>query len=262
VITRVISTSSELPKAFATNYVWIANNLSKETKELPIKDFKLLSTICYEFIEYFHQSGIQDESTLIDIVQALAQLSSTSDGEALKWVSGINFAQDGVLIAVMCDLLSNKNEAIHKEALRYMGGILNSEEERIFTKSMFNGLLDKVINIMYSPNHNLVKESLWTLSNLTASGPNYCRDFVKSSAMHRALNLAKSHNIDIQEEALWVLCNAVTCGTDVNARDAFLVESNEEQGEIVNVMLKGLRVKNSKLVTNILQSLNMLLKTD
>ena len=78
-----------------------------------------------------------------------------------------------------------------------MGGILNSDDERIFKKAMFNGVLDKVINIMYSPNHNLVKHSLWTLSNLTASGPSYCRDFVKSSAMQRSLNLARSQNIDI-----------------------------------------------------------------
>ena len=98
-------------------------------------------------------------------------LSATSDNEALRWVAGVNFPQDGVLIAVMCDLLSNRNEALHKEAFRYMGGILNCDDERIFKKAMFNGILDKVINIMYSPNHNLVKYSLWTLSNLTASGP-------------------------------------------------------------------------------------------
>jgi importin subunit alpha-1 len=126
----------------------------------------------------------------------------------------------------MCDLLSSKNENLHKEALRFMGGILNSDDPKIINKAVFNGVVDKVINILYSPSHNLVKEGLWTLSNFCASGPNYCSTFVKSSAMHRALNLAKSGNIDIQEEALWALGNAVTCGTDENARAAFLVETN------------------------------------
>lgn len=129
-----------------------------------------------------------------------------------------------------------------------MGGILNSDDVRIINKAMFNGLLDKVINMMYSPNHNLIKESLWTCSNITACGTSYCRDFIKSSAMVRALALAKSHNIDLMEEALWCLSNAVTCGTDESTRDAFLVENNDDIGEIINVFMRGLKLKNYKLV--------------
>lgn len=67
VITRIIQNITELPKAFATNYVWVANNLAKETKQLSMNEFKMLSTICYEFIEYFHQKGINEEPTLVDI---------------------------------------------------------------------------------------------------------------------------------------------------------------------------------------------------
>jgi len=52
----------------------------------------------------------------------------------------------------MCDILLFKNEQFYHPALKYMGGILNSDDMRIVEKCVFNGLIDKVVNILYSPN--------------------------------------------------------------------------------------------------------------
>jgi len=59
-----------------------------------------------------------------------------------------------------------------------------------------------------------------------------------------------------------VLCNAITCGDDQIARDAFLTESTQETGEIIPILLKGLKCHSSRLVLNILQALLRLLNTD
>jgi len=88
VIIAVLENNKEVPKPFAKNYVWVANNLSQDYKYLSLKDFRALSTIFYEFIEYYKQNN-QDE--LLDCVKGLCNLSATNDPQAIKWVSGINF---------------------------------------------------------------------------------------------------------------------------------------------------------------------------
>ena len=81
--------------------------------------------------------------------------------------------------------------------------------------------------------------------------------------MQRCLVLAESSaNLDIQEEALWALANAVTSGSPDTVREAFLhdfTDSESTHGRVVFVFLKGLHVKTSRLVLNLIESLHKLL---
>ena len=74
----------------------------------------------------------------------------------------------------MSELLISKNEELASNALKYIGGILGTENLHIVDKCMFNGLIDRLTNLCYSPRHNIVKECCWAFSNLTASGAAYC----------------------------------------------------------------------------------------
>ena len=111
---------------------------------------------------------------------------------------------------------------------------------------------------MYSANLEIVKEGLWTLSNIVASGIPSIKVFLSSSAPQRVLTLGLSPNINLQMEALWVLVNSISCGSQNEVRDLFLLED----GEIVNVLLKGLKLNDHKLVKEIVQSLYKLAKSD
>jgi hypothetical protein len=56
----------------------------------------------------------------------------------------------------------------------------------------------------------LIKETLWSFSNIAASNSEYAEAFVRSGALERVLYLTDNSNIDLKKEALWVICNAVT----------------------------------------------------
>jgi hypothetical protein len=78
--------------------------------------------------------------------------------------------------------------------------------------------------------------------------------FLKTSAPQRVLTLGTSPNINLQMESIYVLTNAITCGSVNEVRDLFLIED----GEVVNVLIKGLKVKDHKLVHEIVISLTRL----
>ena len=71
--------------------------------------------------------------------------------------------------------------------------------------------------------------------------------------------LANSQLVDLQVEAFWVLANAVTSGTLEQSKKLFDIT----EGEIVEAMIKkGLKLKNSQLVVNIIQSLDVMLQAE
>ena len=100
------------------------------------------------------------------------------------------------MIQVMCDILMCKNEGLAQSALKYIGGILGSNNQNAIEKLMFNGVIDKLTSLCYSARHQIVKECCWAFSNLTASGIQYAQAFVKSSAFSRICILAMNDNID------------------------------------------------------------------
>jgi len=166
----------------------------------------------------------------------------------------------------MVELLNSKCEPLAAQALKFVGGILGSENTQVIEKCMFNAVIDKLTNLCYSTRHCIVKECCWAFSNLCASGPSYCEQFVKSYAFQRCLALALNDNNDIRNEALWALTNAITEGSDQTMRDAFLSTTvnydDEDKTHILNVLLTNITVKDQRLVCVIIEALYKLLKTD
>jgi hypothetical protein len=74
------------------------------------------------------------------------------------------------LVSNMSDLLAHKNLDIYKDALRYIGGIMSIEDEWSDKILIQNDVIEKITNVMYSAELEIVKEALWTLSNIVASG--------------------------------------------------------------------------------------------
>lgn len=138
----------------------------------------------------------------------------------------------------MCDLLCHKNQEVFKEALNYIGGIMAIDDEWTMKMMIQFDVAEKLTNLLYSANSEIVKHTLWTFSNIVASGTQSVQEFLKCSAPQRVLTLAMSPNLNLQQESLWVLCNSITCGSHNEIRDLFLIEN----GEVVNVLIKGLKL--------------------
>lgn len=113
VINRAMQGQGAIGKAFVKNYVWVASNLSEDVKALEPKQIKGLSKIFYESIGSFRDRGAENEDALVDIVKGLSSLSATNSGMALDWVSGVTFDQNGLLISIMIELLTSKNERLY-----------------------------------------------------------------------------------------------------------------------------------------------------
>ena len=110
----------------------------------------------------------------------------------------------------MCDILNRKNETLYSTAIRYIGSILISDDSRVpFILNNCN-ILDKVHNILFTTNTRLLKESLWVLSNLAASGKLYSESMVNHKIIERIVNLGLNLNVDVQMESLWVITTIVS----------------------------------------------------
>ena len=70
----------------------------------------------------------------------------------------------------MCDMLGQKNEELYVAATKYLGSILVSADRRIADEVLAGDALEKITAIMFSTRAASLKECLWLLSNLSASG--------------------------------------------------------------------------------------------
>ena len=113
--------------------------------------------------------------------------------------------------------------------------------------------------MLYQTNHNIIKESLWALSNISAGPSSHVDRFVHSEGVFsRVQALTTSPNIDIRKEALFVMCNAVT-GADFNVCTQIYELTG---GEVLRSLIKGLRINDLRLIMNILEALETLFKLD
>jgi len=71
-------------------------------------------------------------------------------------------------VARICHCLSEKDITIYVPALRTIGNILTSNDHNVVDLCLWEGCLDRLTNILYTTNSNLIKETLWALSNISA----------------------------------------------------------------------------------------------
>ena len=99
-----------------------------------------------------------------------------------------------MLIQKMVELIESSNENLNGPALRYLGDVMRSEDERIIDKALNADIMEKLLDVMHSPNMKVVKYCLWIISNITASDSStkYQRAFLNSSLVQSVLELTES----------------------------------------------------------------------
>ena len=247
-----------MPKMMMKNFIWIANNLTKDNLS-DIDEIAGIINIFHELIGIF-LDDIQDEPILIEIVDGLRNIAKCGNSTTLELVSGINQEHsNGYLISTMCSLLDRKNEMIFAPVLQYVGSILVSDDKRIADKIVLNGSLDKVVDITFSSNQDYQKQCLWMLSNLSASGTEYSKVIIHNQVMDRIILMASSNNINVKHEALWSLTNCITCSGPAEVNYLFCKDNHA----CMMPLLKGLTfINHAKLIQSIIEALCFFLNSD
>jgi len=138
-------------------------------------------------------------------------MSDTSDDDLIDRIASSEN------VARICHHLGEKNASLFIPALRCIGNLLTSNDPQVVERCLWEGCLDKLTNMLYQTNSNIIKECCWALSNITAGPTHHVEKFVESTAFDRIIVLTHSTNIDHRKESLWVLCNAIT-GADFSVR--------------------------------------------
>lgn len=130
--------------------------------------------------------------------------------------------------------LGEKELVIFVPALRAVGNILTTNDPQIVQRAMWIGVVDKLTNILYQSNSNIIKECLWAFSNISAGTSDQAKAILEAPAFERIIHLAESKNIDNRKEAMWVVANCLT-QVDINLRNAVFINS---QGKVLELLIK------------------------
>jgi len=142
--------------------------------------------------------------------------------------------------------------------MRAIGNVLTASDPMIVERCLWLGVLDKLTNLLYQSNSNIIKECLWSFSNITAGPSSHIEKFIESDSMDRVLFLTESRNIDIRKEAMYVICHAIT-GADVIIRAKIYEKTN---GTIFGVMIKASYINEVRLLFHVIEAIEELLKLD
>ena len=134
---------------------------------------------------------------------------------------------------------------------------MSAENNKIAESFLFHGVLEKFDNLLLSTNVNIIKETLWSLSNLAAgSSENISRLFANDRIIGRLAVLINNPNIDIKKEALWVVTNALTC-CDSQTYWQILDSSKDF---IIDGLINALNMTDDKLLGNVLETFEKILE--
>ncbi len=165
---------------------------------------------------------------------------------------------NGEVLPKIVECMGSVDISLFVPALRCIGNILSASDPDIIERCLWVGVLDKLVNLLYQSNSNLIKEALWALSNITAGPVNHIERFVTSDCFERVLFMTENKNIELRKESLFVLCNALT-GADSKLLAQIY---NMTDAKILHTLIQGTNFIDNKLTMFILDSIEELLKLD
>lgn len=194
----------------------------------------------------------EDSDILSDCLWTLSYILDTDDDNQIDYIAKPD------LVKKVVEAMGSKEMCTYIPALRVMGNIVSASDPVIVERCLWADVLEKLTDLLYQTNHNMIKESLWALSNISAGPVSHVQRFFESDVFDRVHTLTNSPNIDIRKEALYVMCNAVT-GADFKLRwDIY----NKTHAEILRSFAKGLRINDYRLIMNLLDAIEHLLRLD
>jgi len=116
------------------------------------------------FSKFIDDIYVDNEDMLIDIVKGMSNLASHPQTEFINIAAG---SED--IIDVVLRLLQHKNERVFSPMVKYVGGIMNSDNAELPKTYLKKDVFEKLGSILYSSNSATIKEALWGISNILAN---------------------------------------------------------------------------------------------
>lgn len=196
------------------NTIWLCSNLCrgkpvpKLTNVLPLMDF--IAATAYG----------PDEEARSDALWALSYISDGDDARITAVIAG---RQSHIILPVLIAELQSKQSALVTPALRCLGNAVTGSND-LTDIVLQAGLLKHLAPLLRHPKRAIVKETCWTLSNVTAGSPQQVAQVLDPAFRLLPLLLdcfTSNHTPDVQKEAAWAISNAVTSG-DPDERDTLI----------------------------------------
>lgn len=194
----------------------------------------------------------EDSDIISDSLWSVAYVADTHDDDLIGSIA----EQD--LLGRIVDELGSSDTTHFIPALRAVGNILTASNPEIVERCLFANVLDRLTNLLYQTSTVIIKEALWSFSNITAGPVYHVEKFVQSDAFDRILVLTESTNIDFRKEALFSMANAVT-GADLKVRGDIYDKSH---GSILKSMIQALAIQDVRLLFAVLDAIECLLQLD
>lgn len=197
---RLVSTS-KISKSLLKTICWLNSNIQRYRKLSQadvINGLNIANAGLYT----------EDNDIVSDCLWAINYMADTDDDILIGHIASTE------TLPKVIECVGDKDFSVFVPALRALGNILTTNDTEVVERALFQGALDKLTTILYSPNANLIKEVCWALSNICAGPSSHIAKLVDSTAFDRVFFLANSYNIDHRKEALWVICNAITGGDE------------------------------------------------
>ncbi len=155
--------------------------------------------------------------------------------------------------------LSNDDFKVLSPALRAVGNFMSAENNKIAENFLFHGVLDKFDSLLMNTNVKIIKETLWSLSNLAAgNSENISRLFANDRIVSKlAVLINNNYNIDIKKEALWVVTNALNC---CDSHTYWEILGSSKDFIIIDGLINALRLTDDKLIGNVLETFERILE--
>lgn len=148
--------------------------------------------------------------------------------------------------------------------MRVVGNILTTEFPGIMKNFIVNNnVLLHLYNIMQNRiqinSHPILKECLWAVSNIAADTPEIIVLILQTEGLiPLILSCCEFTNMDTRKEALWIVCNIITGAPKEVIESMLPIESCG----VVRVLSAGLMITEARLLRNIMEAVERLLKLD
>lgn len=202
------------PLGFLRNCVWTLSNFFRSK---PAPNFQDLT----DAIPYVVQTLFSnDAEVLADALWTLSYITDSDNKDVINAIIGHGAIRQVVQILAM----QGQGVNILTPALRVVGNIVSMEGEE-FTDAVVNvGGANALAHLLTTcSKRGVVKEAVWTMSNILAGSVNQIETVIQSGAIPVIINLMSAGPTEIKREAVWAISNATAAANDQQIH--FLVRS-------------------------------------
>ena len=114
------------------------------------------------------------------------------------------------MIDQVLTLLDSTDSKVYSQAVRIAGQMSVSADHSVTDRLIDGGYLEIVKKLLGCSSSNLIKEVLWSLSNITAGTQSQVQAFLRDTDLfERIVLLMQFPQESVSDEAIWTMANAL-----------------------------------------------------